>query len=769
MFYAGLFVLAGSGLFAQTDGSNLARGRDVEVSPRPNYLKDAATQDPEVLTDGQAAKMSRLWLDRGTLGWSKLSPVSITIDLGRSTGIGSVVYSTAAGFAGVFVPRSILVLTSDDKRRWRYAGDLVRAAGEDVVPPTTYTLLRIRADNLKARGRYVKLLVTPNGTMAFCDEVEVFGSGTAGSQPEVDTDLDAFRRRMLVSVGVSRRREMGAFALENELGRAQIAPATRKTLTARLPAFRREIRKPPATMTAGYRFPDAEDVAMGTSFAALRRARGFAPVVAWRKHRFDPLEAFEAPPTSKPAANVAIEALRGETRSDALLLTSNLAKPTDVTLTLPGVGATGMTVAAVPWTDTADGRLVASALPLAAVGTGYRFRLSPGVTTRLWFRLNATNRPAGLAKGQVRLKWADGTLSVPMSVRVSPVKMAKPRLSVGLWDYSNGKGAYDMKPALIPSAHAAMRAHAVDSPWATSWVLPGIDGGKFDPQALTAWVRQWPDARRLMVFANVGATFGGERVGTPAFDRKVGAWAKALAAHMRSLKVAPRKLTLLLVDEPTTDEQARIITGWATAIRNATNEISLMEDPSWVNQEQPGPRAALDSVQIICQAVERLLAEPNRARVDAGQTLWLYQARLGGKALDPSQYYRLQAWFALRYGAKGIGYWALCDDGGAPSSFQELAGRAPSGTPAFLDRNRVVDSVHWQAMLEGIQDYELFMMLRDRAKTPERRRAAEALLTEALNAVLWDYQPANFAWTGDRRRGAADTYRIRAMRILEGK
>jgi hypothetical protein len=713
--------------------------------------------------------MSRLWLDRGTLGWSKLSPVSITLDLGRSSGIGSVVYSTAAGFAGVFVPRSILVLTSDDKRRWRYAGDLVRAAGEDVVPPATYTLMQIRADNLKARGRYVRLIVTPNGTMAFCDEVQVFGTSQPAEQVAVEEDLDAFRRRMLVSVGVSRRRELGAFALENELGRAQVAATTRNALTARLPNLRRGIRKPPATMTTAYRFPDAEDLAMGGSFASLRRARGFASVVAWRKHRFDPVEAFEAPPGLKPTPSVAIEALRGETRSDSLLLTSSLTKPTDVTLTLPGVGATGMTVAAIPWTDTADGKLVASALPLVPVGTGYRFRLFPGVTTRLWFRLNSANRPAGQAKGQVRLKWATGSLSVPMSVRVSSIKMAKPRLSVGLWDYTNGTGAYDIKPPLIAPAHAAMRAHAVDSPWATSWVLPGIDGGKFDTRAITAWVKQWPDARHLMVFANVKDTFGGERVGTSAFDAKVGKWAKALAAHMRSLKVPRRKLTLLLVDEPTTEEQARTIQGWAKAIRNATDEITLFADPWWKDEGQSTPRAALDAMDIVCQAVERLLEEPGRAKVDPGQSLWLYQAQLGGKGLDPSQYYRLQAWFALRHGARGIGYWSLGDDGGAPSSFQELAGGRVSASPAFLDRTRVVDSVHWQAMLEGIEDYELFMMLRDAAKTPERRRAADALIAEATNAVLRDYRAGSFGWSGDRRRGTADTYRVRAIRMLEGK
>jgi hypothetical protein len=760
MFYAGLFIVAQS-------GANLARGKAVEVSPRPNYLKDAASQSASSLTDGKFAA-GRLWLDQGTLGWSKVSPVTITIDLGRSTQVGSVVFSTAAGRAGVEVPRSILVLTSDDKRQWRYAGDLVRASGEDVAGPAEYTLLRITAKDLGAKGRYVRLLVTPQGTMAFCDEIEVYGGGGSSAQAEVGQDLDAFRKRLLMAGGLARRREFAAFALDNELARATIAAPTRSALSARLPNHRRSFRKPSAATSASYRFPDAEDLALGASFATLRRARGFAPVVAWRKHRFDPLEAHEAPPTVKPAASVAIEALRGETRSDSLLLSSSLSKATDVTLTLPGVGATGLTVAAVPWTDTVGGKLVASALPLVPVGAGYRFRLYPGVTTRVWFRLNTANRPAGQTQGQVRLSWAGGKLSVPMRVRVSPMKIGKPRLSVGLFDYSDGDGAYDLKGALLSPAIAAMKAHAVDSPWATSKVLPRADSAGSDMARLTTWVKRWPGARRYMVFANVKSSFGGTNAGTPAFEAKVGAWARALAAHMRALKVKPGMLTLLLIDEPNSDEQARTITAWARAIRKATPEISLMEDPEWADEEKPGPREALASVDIVTQFVDRLLTDPRRARLEQGQTLWLYQALRGGKALDPSQYYRLQAWFALRHGARGIAYWSLADDGGAPSSFQELAGGAPSASPAFLDRTRVVDSVHWQAMLEGVEDYELFMTLRGAAKTSAQRQAAESLIAEATDAVLRDYRVGSFAWSGDRRRGAADTYRVRAMRMLEG-
>ena len=67
-------------------------------------------------------------------------------------------------------------------------------------------------------------------------------------------------------------------------------------------------------------------------------------------------------------------------------------------------------------------------------------------------------------------------------------------------------------------------------------------------------------------------------------------------------------------------------------------------------------------------------------------------------------------------------------------------------------------------MLEGAEDYELFMSLRAAGKP-----GAEALIKEATDAVLRDYRLNNWGWSGDRRRATADTYRLKAIRLLEWK
>jgi hypothetical protein len=81
----------------------------------------------------------------------------------------------------------------------------------------------------------------------------------------------------------------------------------------------------------------------------------------------------------------------------------------------------------------------------------------------------------------------------------------------------------------------------------------------------------------------------------------------------------------------------------------------------------------------------------------------------------------------------------------------------------------VTDGVHWQAVREGIQDYEYLSMLRDaasRAGNKELRSEAECLLQEAPKVVIGQYRP-DWAWVPNGDRAQPDIYRLRVLDLLE--
>jgi hypothetical protein len=290
-----------------------------------------------------------------------------------------------------------------------------------------------------------------------------------------------------------------------------------------------------------------------------------------------------------------------------------------------------------------------------------------------------------------------------------------------------------------------------------------------------AWVKLWPNARNYYVFADVTDSFAGARAGTPEFAARVGEWAKGLSDHMQSLSLKPAQLGMLLVDEPRSDEQAETIAAWARAIKAAAPEITLWEDPLWERPDQVKLQDSITLIDTLCPnlifyhrggpEVERYF-EGLRA---AGHTLWFYTCDGPVRGFDPDLYYRRMAWHAFAHNAVGIGFWAFGDTGGAVSSWNDYTTQRPSFTPVFISPDGVTDGIHWQAVREGVEDYEYLAMLRDaaaRTRDPELKRKAEDLLTTATAAITsrdhWDY-----AWRPYTEHAQIDEFRLRVLAMIE--
>lgn len=787
-----LLMLAGCSfilmpLAAQAQHANLAAGKAVEFSRNPNYALCTDPDDKLQLTDGKFSSLGELqnvqntnsiWVQKGTVGWSNTSPLTITVDLGAVQPISGVMLSTAAGRAGVNWPDSIYIAVSDDLKTWHAQGDLVALSRLNGKPPAEgYAPFRYLTRDLKTRGRYVAFSIV-NTPYTFVDEIEVYaGDKQLLSVPaggEAVTDLKAYTIQNMSAVGARRRMAADALAITQSVQNSSILQEKREQLVARLKelsARGEEFRTVPSDFKAIIPLNDIHRE-MFAIYAQTLAAQGVKPLTVWKQHRFAWLPLLAKPSTVANKA-LAFSMLRNQHRSDALLLTNAGTAPKTVQLKLTAAPrnaqAGWLQVDAVEPTDTREGNVVATALlPMQAQNGSYAVTIPAGMTRKVWLTVDSSKIPAGSTQTVLEVIDGSSVERVPVSVSVANIAMNKPRISLGMWDYTNGNGLYGINLQNRDAAIKLMRSHYVDTPWASGVALPRPGAAAFDAQNnLTAkldfthldqWIALWPEARRYFIYAAVGDSFAGVKMDAPEFAPRVGSWAKAVSAHVRELGLKPEQLGILLVDEPHKDEQDAIIAAWAKAINASAPELTLFQDPTWARPDQTKIQEAITQADIICPMVPIYYGggEPVKnyfANLKKnGKELWFYQCTGPTRTYDPQAYFRYQAWHTFSIGATGQGFWSFGDVGTAMTSWNEYSAGNVSYAPAFLGKDTVHNSVHWDAVREGMQDYEELAMLKDAiqaSKNPRLKAEAEKVLQDAIAAVTGAWSK-EYSWQDEK-------------------
>ena len=791
------------GLTANAQDINIALGKTVTLGPSANY---GLTRDknPAQLTDGIYAgtgaqwdeknQTKDLWVQKGTLGWQNVTPVRITIDLGQVQPIAGASFSTAAGRADVVWPGGIYMTVSDDNRTWYPAGDLVTLSRKNAVPPAQgYTAFRYLTRDIKTWGRYITFYVA-GMPYIFVDEIEVFAGDrqwiNSVARGESIRDMKEYLARSLDISGVKRRLNKDSEAIQGLIKTAQVSTARRNQLAMRLneqAARVDEIMALPKDFKAIVPLNTTHREIMAV-YGELLAAQGVKPLTVWKQHRYAWLPLLVKPvQTEKNELN--FKMLKNQFRSDALLLTNASAQARTVKLKLSdsprGAQAGWLKIDAVEWTDTMQGDVVPSALiPVKEENGVYSITIPAGLTRKIWFTVDSSRLPAG--KTNSILEITDGNVieRVLLALDISNIEMNKPRLSLGMWDYTNGDGLYGINPQNRDAAIELMRSHFVDTTWASSAALPRPEATAFDAQNnlqekvdftnLDQWIARWPGARRYFVYANAGDSFAGAKMGTPEFHARVGSWARAVSAHRAQLGLEPGQLGILLVDEPRTDAQDAIAAAWAKAIKATAPELTLFQDPIWERPDQTKIQEAITQADILCPMLPMYYrgGEPVKNYFanlrGRGKELWFYQCTGPTRTYDPQAYFRYQAWHTYSIGGTGQGFWSFGDTGRAASSWNEYSAGGVNYTPVFLEKDSVHGSVHWDAVREGMQDFEELSMLRDAisASRDARLKAeAEKVLQEAVATVtgVWS---KDYSWqTSKVDPNLADDHlgKVRAM------
>ena len=755
----------------QPDPVNIALGKSVTFNTPPNYSYCTDPDDAIQVTDGIYTS-GYFWTQQSTVGWSHKNPAIITIDLGSERPISGISFDTAAGTAGVRWPTTIPVAVSDDMVTWYYQGDL-RWMADDAPPASGYGVFTYHTDQLHTKGRYVALGIV-SSPFIFTDEIEVYRGDESWLSDPIPGDPyssmeNLIETRTATALATGRLQEdLGT--VSDLLDSAAIPTSLQQTLQARLSQDQLNIQTM-GTVPSNFQsiLPlDATHEDILAVRGEILGALGFDPLTIWKLHRYAWLSFLQMPSTQQ-TAQLSFSMLKHQYRSDALLLTNATGSPMTVSLQLqnPPAGATAgwLQMDYAEWTDTAQNVPVADALkPITEQNGIYQITIPAGLTRKIWCTVNSDNVPAGSYNSSLLISTSAGNATVPVSVDVSALTMGTPRYSLGMWDYTNNNGRYAINTQNRSAAIALMRSHFVDTPWAANNALPPISASYFDAQGnltqaldftnFDQWINLWSGAKQYFVFASVKSTFTGETIGTPQFNARVGSWAQALSQHMTSLGLQPGQLGLLLVDEPHTTDQDDIISAWASAINTTAPELTLFEDPTWARPDQTVNQDAITSIDVLCPNLAKYRSggtpvedyfEDLRAN---GKTLWFYQCTGPTRLFSPQAYYRYQAWFAFSHGATGQGFWSFGDTGGAPTSWNEYQSTGTSYAPAFLDTTTVYNSIHWDSVREGIEDYEEFAMLQDAidaTSNPTLKAQAQDVLDTSLQSIINSW-PTSYLW-----------------------
>lgn len=780
-------------------GPNLALGKKYKILPRPNYGYCTDPDDAIQLTDGIYTN-GYFWTQKSTVGWQG-GRCDITIDLGKHENILGASFNSAGGKAGVPFPSSISVFTSDDEKQWSFAGDLVELGIKNGAPsPDVYSIFRYATNELKTSGRYVRFLVA-SSVYLFVDEIEIYGGGDGGKATIITDNPDQFTQNRASCTGAMLRLKFDLDKMEQALEDAGAIDAKvlaeLKTLREKIPATINEFN-PEARVIIPYLPLQERIFALN---ANLMARAGYTRPFVWKNSRWDNLGVTDIPKTAG-VKSIEVEMMRNEVRGETINICNPTSKRLECSLTVEGIPAdANLIVNNVLFTDTSQHVVISDAIVPSGKKNAIDLSLYAGCNSQIWFSFK---RPSckGTHNGTVKVVAGGASVAtIPLKLVVHDIEFPKlPSIHVGGWDYTNTMGRYYGTPDNLENTIAIMRDTYVDSPWATNAVMPG--GAKYDkeghltnPKELdfsewNKWTKMWAGSRKYCVFWAIGSKFHGVPPTDPRFNNMITEYINAWMAYVKSTGFNPKDVVVLLFDEPHSPEDAKHVIEWSRPIKERCPDFTLFQDPTFGDPRPVDPEFFKVN-DILCPNTRMMHAQWKFAKEDPnfkgnfrdfyvqkrkeGAELWQYSCSGPSRLLDPITYHRGQFWRCVDTGAVGSMYWAFGCGGGIGSSWHPYAQKGNEYSPYFVGKTTVTDAKHNEAIREGAQDYEYFMMLAKKIAAlkaqgkDKEAKAAQAVYDTALEkglSSLPHLKENSMEWTNSNQHELMDAARIAVLREL---
>ncbi len=790
-----LLMFVSFNLFA----ANVALDKHYTLEPAPNYQLCTNETDLKDLTDGKYSDpKTPFWVQPGCVGWNQVpGPVKITIDLGAPQAVSQVRFSTAGNTSGVQYPLFIDVEVSNDGTNFHTLGSLTKL-NKTPLPPADYGYKPVIFDAQfkTVSARYIRIRGIAKGNYFFCDEIEVLSST---STPVVldslpvsvsDDNFLLLASGDLITNHIRQRMQITLNDLTEKLkttGKYNPFAAEVKLLQAGINQYIYGGNPLEFRSVLPLNNTDRKIFALN---AKLLRSLQYPALTCWTSDHFTNLSPLDHPPRNSAPLSLDMYMMNNEYRGAVLNLTNSGTGELNLSFATNGLPAELFEVA---YADNAAMKLS----PTALLPVDKTMKIPSGFTGQLYIRLNPKSMEPGKHMYKITVAGAPGAIEIPVNLTISKVSFPDtPRLNCGLWDYLDFHNADDGKSRGIYAdqagfARSNQQAYFVNSTFAAPYRSRGSKGenmaewnigvvnpvwqmkvgpdGEFqtvqDFTQFDTWVRNWPEAKYYIIFlsATGSSKFGDAAPGSERFHKAVAEFARQWEEHLTQIQLDHKRVVFHLLDEPRDRETYEASKHWISAFKAGSSSIPVYNNP---NKFMPEFTDGLKNNDILSPHIELLIdgnrqsADFFRSRAEAGQELWVYSCDEGPFSTAP-WYFRRQPWTAFAFGATGSYFWAYGDSSGMPNAFNQYLSDKMYYAPVIIQRNNITMTKHFEAMREGIEDYEYLCILRD-LTTAKPNEKAKQLLDESVKEIMTRQKSAL-----DGQTDPAEAHRTKILQMID--
>ncbi|HUW60687.1 MAG TPA: PQQ-binding-like beta-propeller repeat protein [Candidatus Bathyarchaeia archaeon] len=417
-----------------------------------------------------------------------------------------------------------------------------------------------------------------------------------------------------------------------------------------------------------------------------------------------------------------------------------------------------------------------SADVLPVMNSGYVMQLPGWHARQLWLKVDTHALSPGTWDTTLRIRTLEmesKQFTMPLTITVWPAALPEKRaLNHCNWGYVYRT---DRMKDLEDESLADRIAHG-NNVFVTTLVPQaeyndaGEIVGAIDFTQHDAFVQKYAP-HGMILFHSLGGLRGPGDITSDAAKKAYVAWLRAWVAHLQEMGIDYSQYAMYPVDEPGLNEGlVDLYLNFAKLAREADPKILMYTDPVDRIREEELVEM-LPYVDIWCPNRTGFFLGKNEDKLqiiyDSGKPVWTYACADNAKHQSPLGYYRCQSWAAWAFNLKGIGFWSYCTSGADPWY-------KPDGTLDYLlvyPGDGVVISKRWEAVRDGMEDYDMLLALRSATekaaaanRAPEAIKEAQTLLGEKANTVA-DYIGRDKDGTTPGSGGAAATRKLEDKRF----
>jgi hypothetical protein len=761
---------------------NLALHKSYTFGAKPNYHLCSDKSDDIQLTDGRA--QGSLWTNKSTVGWQNIEPVvEIVIDLDKKSAINEVrIHTVGGGFADVEFPEYIIVLLSDDGKRFGFAGLISSKNLSDVRAHGYRGISRImNIGSINASGRYVKLLIRPNWRYVFIDEIEVFGESLS----------DIKNNKLRSNLEVFDSPEKLLSKVEDYSNLSEMASTTLKAAKENNPYLSSKLGKKilyELENLAQKTEPSTNKLYSNDELLSIKRQTGSVRAVIYKVIYKKPFVCLPANPMEMlfekdmvlkgKSKEIDIQLWQSEYESAAF----NIINCSDETMTMgisisPLLGPDGGTIDSgkvftVRRAKYVEGSTVGSIADALVLQTE-PFDLYPGELTQVWLTIFNPTLTEGIYKGQTGI-WAKAQKYKKLPIETIPVT-----IEVQKNQFPRNAALHTCNWAYYKVASSAEMAEDLSNHHINVYTVPPQDLPFLRFSSDRPGVIRRPDFTKLdnaLRYHNYAGTyllcldfnskkkdygrFGDAKWMSKQWKTVFSQWLINLVKHLNNVGIGYDKFALYPFDESLCDDFYRL----AQLIKDTDPKIRI-----YANSFGKGPKEFTRFNELIdiwclqdshCQRHRQWLEQIK----DFGKQVWTYECLRPMKAKDSYSYFRLMPWRAFKRGQTGAGFWIYYyglnfkpgrvpwDDTLRPRGFSGVV-YGNQGSSGYGEN--IIPSRRWEAWREGVEDYQYLFEIQkaiDRisSENPKKAKQFQQLLNRTVDYVLRNVSDCNTVYNSRR-------------------